>query len=76
MDILNDAAKGAFSTSNKRESVPAEGDLGQQQSTELVPQAEGGTTVESEAPQKKSKEERRRDDIEMGLDLLNSFFGN
>jgi hypothetical protein len=56
--------------------VSAEADPSQQLSTELVPQAEGGTTVESEAPQKKSKEERRRDDIEMGLDLLNSFFGN
>jgi len=78
MNILNDAAQGAFSTSNKRESVPAEADPSQQLSTELVPQAEGtgGTTAESEAPQKKSKEERRRDDIEMGLDLLNSFFGN
>jgi hypothetical protein len=78
MDILNDAAQGAFSTSNKRKSVPAEADPSQPLSTELVPQAEGtgGTAAESEAPQKKSKQERRRDDIEMGLDLLNSFFGN
>jgi len=58
--------------------VPAETDPTQPLSTELVPQAEGtgGTAAESEAPQKKSKEERRRDDIEMGLDLLDSFFGN
>ncbi len=78
MDILNDAAKGAFSTSNKRESVPAETDPSQQLSTELVPQADGtgGTAAEPEAPQKKSKQERRRDDIETGLDLINSFFGN
>jgi len=78
LDILNDAAKGAFSTSTKRNSVPAETDSTQQLSTELMPQAEGtgGRAVEPEASQRKSKEERRRDDIEMGLDLLNSFFGN
>jgi len=28
-----------------------------------------------QAPQPRSKAERRRDDIEMGLDLLNSIFG-
>ena len=78
MDILNDAAKGAFSKPSKREQRTQETDPSQQLSTELVPQAEGtgGTAAESEAPQKKSKQERRRDDIEMGLDLLNSFFGN
>ncbi|KRP36900.1 MAG: hypothetical protein ABS34_05335 [Opitutaceae bacterium BACL24 MAG-120322-bin51] len=78
MDILNDAAKGAFSTSNKRKSVPAETDPTQQLSTELVPQVEGTAEAAAEPaePQKKSKEERRRDEIEMGLDLLNSFFGN
>lgn len=74
MDILNDAAKGAFSKSKKKESEPAEVDPTQQLPTELVPQSEG--SGESEEPKKKSKEEKRRDDIEMGLDLLDSFFGN
>jgi hypothetical protein len=31
---------------------------------------------ESEEPQEKSKKQRRRDEIEMGLDLINSLFGN
>lgn len=76
MDILNDAAKGAFSGSKKREPVVEETDPTQQLPSELVPQSEDTAAAESEEPKKKSKEERRREDIEMGLDVLNSLFGN
>ena len=73
MDILNDAAKGALSKPKKRKEASVETDPTNQLPTELAPQSEGAA---EEEPKKKSKEERRRDDIEMGLDLLNSFFGN
>ena len=44
----------------------------------LLPQGDGTfqAAIESEEPQEKSKEQRRRDEIEMGLDLINSLFGN
>lgn len=74
MDILNDAAKGAFSKSKKRDEQPAEVDPTNQATTGLTTQSEA--SAEAEEPKKKSKEERRREDIEMGLDLLNSFLGN
>ncbi|MDG1241278.1 MAG: hypothetical protein P8P52_01825 [Opitutae bacterium] len=77
MDILNDAAKGALSKPKKREHASEETDPTNQLSTKLAPQSEGAIEAsEAEGLQNKSKEERRRDDIEMGLDLLNSFFGN
>ena len=78
MDILNDAAKSAFSKPKKRKEAPVEVDPTNQLPTELAPQSEGGgeALVDPEEPKKKSKDERRRDDIEQGLDLLNSLFGN
>ncbi len=78
MDILNDAAKGALSKPKKRKGAPVPVDPTNQLPAELAPQSEGTTEAptEPEEPKKKSKEERRRDDIEMGLDLLDSLFGN
>ncbi|MGZ0710245.1 AsmA family protein [Coraliomargarita sp. W4R53] len=66
-DLLNDAARRALEKSDKSSSptTPAveDGVLPGQQ-LDSVPQEK-----------KKSKDEKRRDDIEMGLDLLNSVFG-
>lgn len=81
MDILNDAAKGAFSKSSKdreKENAAAEVDPTNSLPAELAPRSDGTTAepTEPEEPKKKSKEERRRDDIEQGIDLLNSLFGN
>jgi len=78
MDLLNDAAKGAFSKPKKREQAPAATDPTNQLPAALAPRTEGtaAAAAEPEEPQKTSKEERRRDEIELGLDLLNSFFGN
>jgi hypothetical protein len=78
MDLLNAAAKGALSKKKKTTSTAV--DSSPSQSTDLVPSADSaaGNTATSttDAPVKKSKDEKRRDDIEMGLDLLNSFLGN
>ena len=79
MDLLNDAAKGALSKPKERGAVVEGADPAQQLPTELVPQADGTAEVSAadpEKPKKKSKDEKRREDIEMGLDLLNSFLGN
>lgn len=62
MDILSDAAKAAFSKPAEVAPTPSP--------TEGAPQEQAPTPV------KKSKEERRRDDVEMGLDLLNTILGN
>jgi hypothetical protein len=78
MDILNDAARSAFSKPKKKEPVPEETDPTNQLPAELAPAVDGTPLAPAapEEPKKKSKEERRRDDIEMGLDLLNSLLGN
>lgn len=78
MDILNDAAKGAFSKPSKREQRTEETVPIDPLPAALLPQGDGTpqAAIESEEPQQKSKEQRRRDEIEMGLDLINSLFGN
>lgn len=68
MAILNNAARSALT---KPQAVPSP----QPEAT----QAEGtvpATEQEITPTQPKTKEEKRREDIEMGLDLLNSIFGN
>ena len=78
MDILNDAAKGAFSKPSKREQRTEETVPINPLRAALLPQGDGTSqaAIELEEPQEKSKEQRRRDEIEMGLDLINSLFGN
>ena len=77
MDILNDAAKGAFSKPSKREQRTQETAPDDSLPAALLPQGDTPqAAIELEEPQEKSKEQRRRDEIEMGLDLINSFFGN
>jgi len=73
MDILNDAARRALADPKKttppaQTTPPAEGGL-------LVPASETTTPPPAEEPRKKTKEEKLKDDIEMGVDLLNSLFG-
>ena len=70
MDILNDAGKAAFSKPKKKKEQAAELDTGDGTSSNLTPQSEGT----AEEPKKKSKEERRREDVEQVLDVLNSLF--
>lgn len=69
MDLLSKAASAAFD--KPKNSPPA--------ASNTATAADGQTqVVEPTAPaepKKKTKEEKRRDDIEMGLDLLNSVFG-
>jgi hypothetical protein len=69
-EILNNAARRALSEPS-RAKTPVSGE------TEGIPQeatpAEGTPPTE---PKKRSKEEKRKDDIEMGIDLLNSVFGS
>lgn len=70
MDLLSKAASAVFDKPKKNSSQPAP-DAAQvegQQAETLQPDAQA-------EPKKKTKEEKRRDDIEMGLDLLNSVFG-
>jgi hypothetical protein len=78
MDILNDAAKDAFSKPSKREQRTEETAPIDPLPAALLPQGDGTSqaAIESEEPQEKSKKQRRRDEIEMGLDLINSLFGN
>lgn len=67
MELLNSAARSALTTSQ-----PA----AQPESGKSVAERAPTTADEAvQAPQPRSKAERRRDDIEMGLDLLNSIFG-
>ncbi|MFT5825382.1 MAG: hypothetical protein ACI8ZW_000873, partial [Yoonia sp.] len=81
MDILNAAAKGAFSKSSKdrekekaKQKERAATDPTNALPTELAPR-DDGTTAEAEEPKKKSEKEQRRDDLEeLGKDLLKSFF--
>lgn len=80
MDLLNDAAKRALSKSNRREETPTTEAI-HQSSTPFVPESDGAieSSTRSEAlqePNQRSKQERRRDDIEMGLELLNSWLGD
>ena len=72
-DMLNNAARRAIEKPTQQPpateaSTPAEGGL-------LLPGQTPAQTTPPEEPEEKSKEERRRDDIEMGIDLLNSVFG-
>ena len=70
-DLLNDAARRALDKPSKpKPSPPAEGGL-------ILPgQNTGDETLETPTePKKKTKEEKRRDDIDMGIDLFNSVFG-
>lgn len=79
MDMLNAAARRALTESESKKSkstatsTSSDGQL-------LLPgdQASGEATTNdasTETPKKKSKEEKIIDDIEMGVDLLNSVFG-
>jgi len=63
-DLLNTAARSALSRPS----------AAQPPATPATPLAEGETAAPT-APTERTKDERRRDDIEMGLDLLNSVFG-
>jgi hypothetical protein len=76
MDILNAAAKSAFSKPKNQTRPPEEVDPNSRLLGEFVPQEEAATELVPDAPKKQSKDERRREDIEMGLDLLNSLLGN
>jgi hypothetical protein len=79
MEILNDAAKDAFSKPKKKGNQSTEEiDSTNRLPAELAPQTEGTSEASAEPGESKnkSKEERRRNDVEMGLDLLNSFFGD
>jgi hypothetical protein len=79
MEILNDAAKDAFSKPKKKGNQSTEEiDSTNRLPAELAPQTEGTNEASAEPGESKnkSKEERRRNDVEMGLDLLNSFFGD
>jgi hypothetical protein len=64
MAVLKSAANRAFSTTKK--------DLQNEAVSEQTTQAE---LAPAETPKKKTKEERRREDIELGIDVFNSFFG-
>jgi hypothetical protein len=66
-ELLNTAARSALSKPTKSSS--SESDTVTPSSTDT--QTPDATTEEKE----KSKDEQRRDDIEMGLDLINSLFG-
>ncbi len=78
-DMLNDAARRAIEKPRSQEpaiqtspapetTLEADGNL-------VLPGQTPTQTTSPEEPKKKSKEEKRKDDIEMGLDLLNSVFG-
>jgi hypothetical protein len=65
MDLLKFAANSALSKPTQQEPASA------------VPGAElQAAPSPEEVPAKKTKEEKRRDDVEIGLDLLNSILGN
>jgi len=70
MDILNDAGKAALSKPKKKESTPAAVENGDGTSSSLTPQSK----AEAKEAKKKSKDERRREDVEQVLDVLNSLF--
>ena len=70
MDILNDAGKAALSKPKKKESAPEAVENGDGTSSNLTPQSE----AEAKEAKKKSKDERRREDVEQVLDVLNSLF--
>lgn len=70
-DMLNAAARRALERPKDRASATSS-EAGDQVTGQNSAGEKGQTPVE---PEKKTKEERRRDDIEMGLDLLNSVFG-
>ena len=75
--ILSDAARRAIRDKDlgKSKETEAEQTAESKQGDEFLLPGQGKPQVEEE-PEKKSKEERLVDDIEMGLDLLNSVLGN
>jgi hypothetical protein len=78
MDILNTAARSALTKPQQSAPVPAAPESNKLPA-ELAPPLEGAPPEQQpEAPKTKKqiKEERRRDDVEMGLDILNSLLGN
>ena len=77
MDILNTAARSALTKPQQSAPVPAAPESNKLPA-ELAPPLEGTPEQQPEAPKtkKQTKEERRRDDVEMGLDILNSLLGN
>jgi len=79
-DLLNAAARRALEKTEKAKAVTPPAAATQ------TPPAEGGQVLPGQTPsvetpeapaepKKKTKEEKRRDDIDMGIDLLNSVFG-
>ena len=69
MDLLNSAARSALTKSQPAASTQLQSAKSAAERV-LAPEAES-----VQARQPRSKAERRRDDIEVGLDLLNSIFG-
>jgi hypothetical protein len=76
-EMLNNAARRALEVPESKPAV-------QNPVTPATPPAEGGMILPGQTPapetppaeqKKKTKEEKRRDDIDMGIDLLNSVFG-
>jgi len=74
-DMLTNAARRALEEPKKQKPAAAtpEGQTTPEEG-EALPGQEN-TAPPAEEPEKKTKEEKRRDDIEMGIDLLNSVFG-
>lgn len=68
-DLLSEAARRAVRGGSGKEAPAPDAEGAQSNLTESGDAAE-------QAPAEKTKRERRRDDIEMGLDLLNSVLGN
>lgn len=69
-DLLNNAASNALSKPDTTQTpAPTENDL-------VLPGSIDGQNLNAEpVEEEKSKDDQLRDDIEMGIDLLNSFFG-
>lgn len=77
MELLNQAAKGALSKSNRAEKI-ATANASNRFSTPFVPESKGSaeTSTQPQQPVQQSKQERRREEIEMGLDILDAWFGD
>lgn len=73
-DMLNDAARRAISKPKKSDAPATPAAEAPTDGSQLLPGQTPAQTTPAE-PKKKTKEEKRRDDIDMGIDLLNSVFG-
>jgi hypothetical protein len=73
MDLLSGAARAAFDKPSSAPAVSPQPQAAEDGQTNAAPETQPAV---QEQPREKTKSEKRRDEIEMGLDLLNNVFGN